>query len=300
MSTIAYFGHHKCASTYIIKVMQSIAQLLGLTIHKEYLSTHLPFGYEKVPAQATRVAAANRQLVTKPYDLLCHGNADQAVVAAVTQRGPFRGFHVIRDPRDLVVSGYFWHQADRDPADNRINPWNAERRNRLRAAANQEEGLLLEIEFAACYCAAMSEWDYLQPTICETQYEAMIVDPLAFFTTALTFLGLPVVDHVGTAVWGIKLNQLAFRLFHRPLMRLQTLPKPTLKVILARLAFERSSGGRPTGTAAPGQKYRKGIAGDWRNYFTPRVAAAFQERYGALLLARGYETDSNWHRQIKA
>ncbi len=181
MSTIAYFGHHKCATTYIISVLCAVAQSLGLTTHVEFLSTRLPLGYEKEPEQAARITDTYRMIANRPYDLLCHGNADGAVVTVMSQRGPFRGFHVIRDPRDLVVSGYFWHQSGNSIGKEIANRWNADRCDRLRFAADKEQGLLLEIEFSACYMAALADWDYQQPNICEMRYEEMILDPQAFF-----------------------------------------------------------------------------------------------------------------------
>ncbi|CAB3760055.1 hypothetical protein LMG29542_03739 [Paraburkholderia humisilvae] len=34
---------------------------------------------------------------------------------------------------------------------------------------------------------------------------------------------------------------------------------------------------------------RKGIAGDWRNYFTPGVTKNFNAQYGNLLVSAGYD-----------
>lgn len=39
---------------------------------------------------------------------------------------------------------------------------------------------------------------------------------------------------------------------------------------------------------------RKGIVGDWRNYFTETMKAEFKSRYGKDLIATGYEKDLNW------
>ncbi|HVS27088.1 MAG TPA: hypothetical protein VHE58_07310 [Burkholderiales bacterium] len=39
---------------------------------------------------------------------------------------------------------------------------------------------------------------------------------------------------------------------------------------------------------------RKGVAGDWQNYFSKRVKEAFKNRYGGLLVATGYERDLDW------
>jgi lipopolysaccharide transport system ATP-binding protein len=58
--------------------------------------------------------------------------------------------------------------------------------------------------------------------------------------------------------------------------------------------FESLTGGRARGIEDPGAHERKGIAGDWRNHFTPRVKRAFKARYGGLLVATGYERDLSW------
>lgn len=40
--------------------------------------------------------------------------------------------------------------------------------------------------------------------------------------------------------------------------------------------------------------FRKGIIGDWKNYFTPEHIQLYKERYGNILIELGYETDMNW------
>lgn len=40
---------------------------------------------------------------------------------------------------------------------------------------------------------------------------------------------------------------------------------------------------------------RKGIAGDWRNYFSKKNVLAFKSVAGDALIALGYEKDWNWH-----
>jgi hypothetical protein len=57
--------------------------------------------------------------------------------------------------------------------------------------------------------------------------------------------------------------------------------------------FEARSGRKP-GQENVTSHERKGVAGDWRNHFTDKVAKAFKEQYGELLVATGYETDDRW------
>lgn len=58
--------------------------------------------------------------------------------------------------------------------------------------------------------------------------------------------------------------------------------------------FKKMSGGRRAGEGVPVAKARKGVVGDWRNYFTRRDGALFHELAGAELIAMGYETDDAW------
>lgn len=51
----------------------------------------------------------------------------------------------------------------------------------------------------------------------------------------------------------------------------------------------RAISGREEGDEDPASPLRKGVIGDWRNHFSPRTIARFNEKYGALLEEFGYE-----------
>jgi hypothetical protein len=53
--------------------------------------------------------------------------------------------------------------------------------------------------------------------------------------------------------------------------------------------FENLTGGRKPGDENLMAHERKGIAGDWENYFTPLVLEKFNERHGRLVVDAGYE-----------
>ena len=40
--------------------------------------------------------------------------------------------------------------------------------------------------------------------------------------------------------------------------------------------------------------FRKGVAGDWKNYFDDKVKSVFKDAYGHILVATGYESDMDW------
>ena len=59
-------------------------------------------------------------------------------------------------------------------------------------------------------------------------------------------------------------------------------------------SFEKLSKGRERGQEDPSSFYRKGVAGDWKNYFTEEDGRVFKEEAGELLIRLGYEEDLDW------
>lgn len=57
--------------------------------------------------------------------------------------------------------------------------------------------------------------------------------------------------------------------------------------------FERGAG-RERGREDSSSRFRKGIAGDWRNVFTAEDRRIFKESAGDLLVKLGYEKDDDW------
>jgi lipopolysaccharide transport system ATP-binding protein len=68
-------------------------------------------------------------------------------------------------------------------------------------------------------------------------------------------------------------------------------PAERLREVVIAYQFERWTGGRQRGQEDSTAHERKGIAGDWRNYFSDRIKRTFKERYGELLIATNYEKD---------
>jgi len=59
-------------------------------------------------------------------------------------------------------------------------------------------------------------------------------------------------------------------------------------------SFETMSGGRCRGDAIPTAHVRKGVVGDWRNYFTRLDGELFDELAGKTLLQERYEPNTEW------
>lgn len=171
-----------------------------------------------------------------------------------------RRFLVIRDLRDTLVSWYFSlkisHVVD--------SPEVLEIREAL-AARNQEEGLLWAIQdwshFAKVAAIQKSWLKAGEPFI---RYEDILENDEALLEQVL-------------------LNQCGL-----------DVSRDLLRAAVRDTRFERLTGGRPRGMEDVTAHERKGIAGDWRNYFTDRIRWAFKSRFGELLIASGYQGDNDW------
>ncbi len=289
---LTYFGHHKCASQYIKAVfLQSTSALAIGPARVDYLSTHLPLNFHEKEPYTAAIDDFHDRLLHQPFQVLCLTNADMDSLALLEMRGALRGFHVIRDLRDLLVSAYFSHLFSHPM--NQYN-WIAEARQRLSAAPDLEAGLLMEIEIDEPIFQDIIEWNYDNPNIYETRYEILVKDPLDEFTRIFSFLGFKI-PTFGLNVLG---KMILGRTFHIPSSQASLgppiLPRPVLQSILAKNRFEQKSEGRRAGEENAHHHYRKGIAGDWKNYFTPKVSAAFKDRYGEMLIKLGYEANLDW------
>jgi hypothetical protein len=307
-TTLAVLGHHKCASTYIRHVSRTTSRLLGLRMKSIFFGDTLPLGYQLQKGYSEIRAKNSATILNDQYDMLYHGNASNTVLDVLEKRGKYRAIHLIRDPRDIIISGYFSHLYSHP----RNSPWFREQYHRLKKLDDLEKGLLAEIDFDACYIEAIGAWNYANPNIHEMRFEKLIENPLNEFSVAFEFLGL-LDGNVPSGRMGfvMKVIQLSrailastrfgfvMDLLNRCrdssiLSQQQRLPQAVLPTILWLHSFERKSHGRKRGQEDVNSHYRKGIAGDWRTYFTPKVCKLFKERYGNLLVKLNYEKDLDW------
>jgi len=70
--------------------------------------------------------------------------------------------------------------------------------------------------------------------------------------------------------------------------------KSALREAILACRFDRFSGGRRRGDEDTQSHVRKGVSGDWQQYFTVPVKAVFKERFADVLTACGYEKNNDW------
>jgi len=285
---LAYFGHHKCASGWTTNIFREICFYMGRT----FRVVHRPVDFEANGSLGAHVRA-------QEVDFLAHTNANRDHVLDLP---PYRGFHVVRDPRDILVSAYFSHRYSHGTS---TWPELAAHRERLQALS-KEDGLFAEMEFNASFFEDMATWDYEQEHVLELHMEDLTADPDEGFLEIAAFLGILAPREPASLSHTVlaRMNRLNRRgrdymprnlpLFPVPHQRLQTIPGSTIGRIIDRFRFSKLAGGRKRGQENKNSHYRKGQPGDWKNHFTDAHVRTFKDRYNNLLLKLDYESDPDW------
>ncbi len=280
---LAYFGHHKCASTWITLINRAVCRELNL----KFRIVDSPRFNPAVFAQGL-----NAFVKRKRIDFLSYINADFQFAKGLENCA---GFHVIRDPRDIVVSAYFSHLYSHPTAG---WPELAAHRAQLQKVG-KEEGLLLEMKFRMQEFEALYNWNYHQDNVLEMKMEDMIGSPYETMVQALSFLGL--VDTAPTFTRRFIHAVASAAAIHIKGTRLipvtmagRKIPVDNLLGYIFKNRFSSIARGRTNGEEDVKSHYRKGVAGDWVNHFSPDHCRVFNEMFDDLLVKLGYETSTDW------
>jgi hypothetical protein len=139
--------HHKSMTTYFSAVLRLFAYASRLKLDKIDLQQ---------PPSGTQLFLSN------------HSKMDLAPLA------PYRGVHVMRDPRDMIVSGYHYHKWTNEIWAHRPDENGRSYQQKLREA-DTRTGLFMEIDhFIFFYRAELEAWDMDDPDILEAPYEALM------------------------------------------------------------------------------------------------------------------------------
>jgi len=75
--------------------------------------------------------------------------------------------------------------------------------------------------------------------------------------------------------------------------------KNVIKTCVETASFKQMSQGREQGVAQANAHVRKGVSGDWKNYFTYEDGKLFKELTGDSLLEFGYEEHDSWVERLR-
>lgn len=180
-----------------------------------------------------------------------------------------RVVRVVRDPRDLLVSGYFYHKRGAEHWTGLVDPtdidWmmvNGTVPGGLVAdqsftgylqSVSMEEGLLAELEFRRRHFESMMAWPDEDERIRLVRYEDVIGNEAAVFRDILSFFDLP---------WLSRQLGLVYARRFRAAKRI-----------------------------GKSEHIRDVTSGQWRKYFTPALRERFDAECAELLAKLGYPVD---------
>lgn len=171
------------------------------------------------------------------------------------------GSHMIRDPRDLIISGYFYHRwtnetwANLPLAEHRGMSYK-EYLNSL----SQNQGIAVEIKRSSFWINHMANWNFKNPKIYEIKYEDLIEDEKSIFRKLF--------EHYG---------------FKKDVVE-------KCCKIADKYSFKNFSGNNKKQNS----HLRSGRSGEWKLYFTEEHKRLFKEMYPGALTKLGYESDNDW------
>jgi hypothetical protein len=233
---IVHCSHHKTGTVWIFNVLRVVAQRHGLHVFEPH----------KGPAA----------MVDHHVDVVLYEGRSTVDRGCLGDR-IVRGSHMVRDPRDVAVSSYYYHLRGAEG-------WTQVPLDRFGGRTYYEvlqslstcDGMLTEIRRLGTYTyPGMAAWDYHQGDFYEMRYEDLWEDEAAGFRSLFRFYGFspPVVDE-------------------------------SVEVAL-RLSTRARSG--PSKMA----HVRSGRPGEWREHLEPVHLAAIEEVAPGLVAGLGYAAE---------
>ena len=236
--------HHKTGTVWMNGVFKAIARDAGVA-YVDFRSEH------------GRLADALR----KPFILLNY-DSDFRGHWHILNRHDVRVLHVIRDPRDVLISAMHYHKKSTESWLHEPIPGydNVTYQRRLRALPTKFDQYIFEMEHStAGTMRDLLNWRYGQANCFEARYEELRQDTqLDYWRRISVFLGFDERE----------------------------------QQISARCFWQNSLFG---GLSRVGNKHvRSGDVAQWKGEFTKELGDAFLTRFPDALQSLGYESDTRW------
>jgi Sulfotransferase domain len=241
--------HHKTGTVWMSTVFKAIAR----DVSAEYVDFW---------SQRGQLAETLRT----PF-LLFNYHSDFREHAHILSRDDVRILHLIRDPRDVLISAMHYHKKSNETWLHEPVPGydNVTYQRRLSTLATRFEQYVFEMENSTnSTLRDMLEWQYGRTNCFEARYEDLRQDTqMAYWSKITAFLGFDGAE----------------------------------QEICRQLFWKNSLFGSLVGF---GHKHiRSGDVAQWKREFTPRLANAFLERFPTALQSLKYETDNRWALELQ-
>ena len=241
--TLVHCSYHKCLTAYYSKVISMVYnRIYRFSCGYHHFNSLIDDFYRGLGQ--LKVASVNNHRLD--FEML--GDS-------------FRLSRFVRDPRDLVISGYFYHKRGADSWCNIVNPrqedWaivngciprsmppNCSYAGYLQSL-DVEEGLIAEMDFRQYHFEGMLAWPRDDPRIKLFRYEDVLGNEAETFAAILKHY-----------------------------------ERPWLDIKLATVFAERYSALQQHKKSS---HIRNAHVGQWREHFTSKVSTHFEDRYGPVL-----------------
>ena len=229
------------------------------------------FRFLKQEQKMERAYSGKHILVDKitPYN-----GTSEIVANQINRFFPKSGLiYLLRDGRDVTTSGVFhWFNKESE------NAQTSDFKNRRKLAVENDNLAKIgrffsdeEIEeWALTWAEPLRTVSFMKKSkhpICFVRYENMIADQKSELKSIFSFLGG-------------KINQ------------------TNIERSIKNSSFKKMTGNRSRGNEQATHHIRKGVVGDWKNYFTKKDGELFHNLAGKELLEFGYEDNPKWYESL--
>lgn len=232
-NVVVHLSHHKMGSTWIKNILRDVAAVGGAAV--------VDLEFDDLAKKRPRIIFDG------------HSKIDLAGL-----RMPYKGTHMVRDPRDVLVSAYKYHKKSDEP-------WLHEKKESLGGVSYQqhlnrlslEDGLLFELKNSTGdSLRLLRAWGFDDPNILELRYEDVQADYEASFEKIFSHYGF------------------------------EDKYKPLLLDIAGRHSLEKAR-------KDPSVAYhiQSGASGHWKGKIPPVVLDYFENEYADVLVKMGYKVD---------
>jgi len=258
---IVHICYHKCMTVFFIRVYSGMAKKWGWRFHANFVNETDKF-----------LAAANKEDKNK----IIMASNPRCEVSELPEH--FIGSHIVRDPRDLLVSGYNYHKwckeqwahvplTEKKIKHLRLDDFGLQKDlssfsyQDLLNNVDIQTGMMIELNWRTYSFRHMLNWDYNDSRFMELRYEDIFGNEMKVFSELFKHYGL---DEKMTSK-GLKYVEM--------------------------FTFEKQ---KKMGNTGGKQHISKGVSGQWKEYFSDELKAIFKEKHQDLLIKLGYEYDDTW------